>query len=148
LLHPSMTQQEAYMRRCLELAQKGKGSAAPNPMVGAILVHENRIIGEGWHQKHGEAHAEVNCIESVAAADKHLVPESTMYVSLEPCAHHGKTPPCAERLVKERVKQVIICNTDPFEKVSGKGIKILQDNAIATETSVLEAEGKWLNRRF
>lgn len=136
------------MKRCLELAQMGKGYVAPNPMVGAVLVHEGRIIGEGWHKEYGKAHAEVNCIDSVTPEDKHLIPESTMYVSLEPCAHHGKTPPCAERLVKEQVKEVIVCNADPFEKVGGRGMQILKNNNIATTTGMLEAEGKWVNRRF
>lgn len=139
---------ETYMRRCLQLAEMGKGHVSPNPMVGAVLVHDDRVIGEGWHKEYGKAHAEVNCIESVADADKHLIPESTMYVSLEPCAHHGKTPPCAERLVKERVKEVIVCNPDPFEKVGGRGMQILHDNNIITTTSILDKEGRWLNRRF
>lgn len=136
------------MKRCLELAGMGKGHVAPNPMVGAVLVHNNRIIGEGWHKEYGKAHAEVNCIESVSTEDKALIPESTMYVSLEPCAHHGKTPPCAERLVKEQVKEVIVCNADPFEKVGGRGMQILKDNHITTAMGILDAEGKWLNRRF
>lgn len=136
------------MKRCLELAALGKGHVAPNPMVGAVLVHKGRVIGEGWHRQYGEAHAEVNCLANVADADKHLIPDSTMYVSLEPCAHTGKTPPCASRLVAEKVKEVIICNIDPFEKVGGKGLEILQQNNIATTTQVLDAEGKWLNRRF
>ncbi len=137
-----------YMRRCLELATLGKGNVAPNPMVGAVLVHEGRIIGEGWHREYGQAHAEVNCLESVRQEDRHLIPESTMYVSLEPCAHYGKTPPCAVRLVQEKIKKVIICNTDPFEKVGGKGMEILQQAGIETETGISEAEGLWLNRRF
>lgn len=139
---------EAYMRRCLQLAEMGKGNVSPNPMVGAVLVHDGRVIGEGWHKEYGKAHAEVNCIESVADADRHLIPESTMYVSLEPCAHHGKTPPCADRLVKERVKEVIVCNPDPFEKVGGRGMQILHDNNIITTTGLLDKEGRWLNRRF
>lgn len=143
-----MTQHETYMSRCLELAQRGKGEAAPNPMVGAVLVYNDRIIGEGWHRKYGQAHAEVNCIDSVRKEDRHLVKESTMYVSLEPCAHYGKTPPCAELLVKEQVKKVVICNADPFEKVSGRGIQILNDNGIPTEVNVLKEEGEWVNRRF
>lgn len=140
--------QEQYMQRCLELAQRGKGNVSPNPMVGAVLVHDGRIIGEGWHKTYGQSHAEVNCIENVAATDKHLIPHSTMYVSLEPCAHHGKTPPCANRLVQERVKEVIICNTDPYEKVGGRGIQILKDNGINNTTGILEQEGRWVNRRF
>ena len=89
-----------FMKRCLELAQLAKGHTAPNPMVGAVLVHEGRVIGEGLHQAYGQAHAEVNCFESVHEADRHLVAQSTMYVNLEPCAHHGNTPPCAHRIVK------------------------------------------------
>lgn len=137
-----------YMRRCFELAQLAKGSTAPNPMVGAVLVHDGRIIGEGWHRQYGEAHAEVNCLENVNAADKHLVTESTMYVNLEPCAHYGKTPPCAVRLVQEKVKEVIVCNNDPFEKVGGRGFDILKQGGITTQTGLLEQEGLWLNRRF
>ncbi len=136
------------MHRCLELAEKAKGHTAPNPMVGAVLVHSERIIGEGWHHYYGADHAEVNCIENVAADDKHLIPESAMYVNLEPCAHYGITPPCATRLVHERVKKVVIANTDPFEMVQGKGIEILQAAGIVVETGMLQQEGAWLNRRF
>jgi diaminohydroxyphosphoribosylaminopyrimidine deaminase/5-amino-6-(5-phosphoribosylamino)uracil reductase len=143
-----MAHHSVFMRRCFELAQLAKDNAAPNPMVGAVLVHNGRIIGEGWHREYGAAHAEVNCLESVREGDKHLVPESTMYVNLEPCAHHGKTPPCATRLAHEKVKEVIISNIDPFEKVGGRGIQILQDNGITVQTGVLEKEGWWLNRRF
>ena len=139
---------EIYMRRCLDLAQLAKGHTTPNPMVGAVLVHNERIIGEGWHKEYGKAHAEVHCLESVANEDRHLIPESTMYVSLEPCAHYGKTPPCALRLVYEKVKEVIIANIDPFEKVGGKGIDILKQNGAAVTTGFLEKEGAWLNRRF
>ncbi|XZF14042.1 bifunctional diaminohydroxyphosphoribosylaminopyrimidine deaminase/5-amino-6-(5-phosphoribosylamino)uracil reductase RibD [Chitinophagaceae bacterium MMS25-I14] len=137
-----------YIQRCLELAARGKSHVAPNPMVGAVLVHNGRIIGEGWHRVYGQAHAEVNCFEDVTPADKHLIPESTMYVSLEPCAHYGKTPPCALRIVQERVKEVIICNVDPFEKVGGKGLEILHSNGIRTETNILREHGLWFNRRF
>ncbi len=125
-----------------------KGHTAPNPMVGAVLVHHDRIIGEGWHKQYGEAHAEVNCLADVAEADRHLIPDSTMYVNLEPCAHHGKTPPCALRIVQEKIKAVVIANTDPYEKVNGNGIDILRQNNIAVATGVLEDEGTWLNRRF
>jgi diaminohydroxyphosphoribosylaminopyrimidine deaminase / 5-amino-6-(5-phosphoribosylamino)uracil reductase len=117
-------------------------------MVGAVLVHNDRIIGEGWHHYYGADHAEVNCLKNVADADKHLLPESTMYVNLEPCAHYGITPPCANRLVKEKVKKVIIANADPFEKVSGKGIDILKNGGIEVETGILGKNGLWLNRRF
>ncbi|RYD57064.1 MAG: bifunctional diaminohydroxyphosphoribosylaminopyrimidine deaminase/5-amino-6-(5-phosphoribosylamino)uracil reductase RibD [Sphingobacteriales bacterium] len=139
---------EHYMRRCLELAQRAKGNVAPNPMVGAVLVHDGRIIGEGWHKEFGQSHAEVNCFESVQNSDRHLIAESTMYVSLEPCAHHGKTPPCALRLIDEKVKEVIVSNVDPFAAVAGRGIQLLQQHDIAVKTDVLNAEGLWLNRRF
>jgi diaminohydroxyphosphoribosylaminopyrimidine deaminase/5-amino-6-(5-phosphoribosylamino)uracil reductase len=142
-----MTDQE-YMLRCLELAQRGKGYAAPNPMVGAVLVYNGRVIGEGWHKEYGQAHAEVHCFESVANDDKHLISGSTMYVSLEPCAHHGKTPPCANRIVAEGVKKVVICNVDPFAKVSGRGIEILKENSVEVTTGILNEEGLWVNRRF
>jgi len=117
-------------------------------MVGAVLVHNERIIGEGWHERYGHAHAEVNCLASVHPADKHLIPESTMYVSLEPCAHQGNTPPCANRIVAEGIKKVVICNTDPNDKVAGNGIQILKDAGIEVTTGILEEAGLWLNRRF
>jgi diaminohydroxyphosphoribosylaminopyrimidine deaminase/5-amino-6-(5-phosphoribosylamino)uracil reductase len=139
---------EYYMHRCLQLAELAKGYTAPNPMVGAVLVYQNQVIGEGYHHYRGGPHAEVNCLNSVLPAHKHLIPESTMYVSLEPCAHHGLTPPCAERLVQERVREVVIANRDPFARVDGRGIALLQAAGIAVTTNVLEAEGRWLNRRF
>src|ERR1043165_159531 len=105
------------MKRAVELAVRSGGYASPNPMVGAVLVHQGRIIGEGWHKEYGQAHAEVNCLDSVPEADKHLIPESTLYVTLEPCAHYGKTPPCAVRLVSEKVRHVVIANIDPFDEV-------------------------------
>src|SRR6185312_714230 len=114
----------------------------------AVLVYNDSIISEGWHKQCGKPHAEVNCLNSVSESDKHLIPESTMYVNLEPCAHHGKTPPCAVRLVEEKVKKVVIANKDPFEKVGGRGIKILQEGGVEVETGVLEHEGRWINRRF
>jgi len=137
-----------YIQKCLTLAQKAKGHTSPNPMVGAVLVYKDRIIGEGWHHFYGADHAEVNCLKNVVDADKHLIPESTMYVNLEPCAHYGITPPCATRLVAERVKKVVIANTDPFEQVSGKGISILAEAGIEVETDISEKEGLWVNRRF
>lgn len=141
-------QDELYMRRCFELALRGAGRVAPNPMVGAVLVHNDRIIGEGWHRQYGQAHAEVNCLESVAPEHRALISDSTMYVSLEPCAHTGKTPPCALRLVREGIRKVIIANPDPFEQVAGAGIRILKEAGVETKTGILAAEGNWLNRRF
>lgn len=137
-----------YMQHCLALAQKAKGNTAPNPMVGAVLVHNDRIIGEGWHHYYGADHAEVNCLKNVPETDKHLIPECTIYVNLEPCSHYGITPPCADRLVLEKVKKVVIANTDPFEKVSGNGIAILKEGGIEVETGICEKEGLWVNRRF
>ena len=139
---------ELYMKRCLELAQKGKGNTTPNPMVGAVLVHNGRIIGEGWHHVYGNVHAEVDCLNNVIPEDQHLIAGSTMYVSLEPCAHTGKTPPCASRLVKEQIAKVVIANKDPFELVKGKGIDILKNAGIDVVTGVCEQEGFWVNRRF
>ena len=139
---------ELYIKRCFDLAQLAKGNTAPNPMVGAVLAHNDRVIGEGWHKEYGKAHAEVNCINSVAETDKYLIPESTMYVNLEPCAHYGKTPPCALRIVEEKIKAIVLSNTDPYEKVSGRGIDILHQNNVTVTTRILEKEGLWLNRRF
>ncbi len=136
------------MQRALQLAAKGSGFTAPNPMVGAVLVHEDRIIGEGWHHKYGGNHAEINCLNNVANVDRELIPQSTMYVTLEPCAHYGQTPPCATRLVAEKVKKVVIANTDPFEKVQGRGIEILKAGGVEVATGLLDNEGAWLNRRF
>lgn len=144
-----MQEHQLYIRRCLELAQMAKGYTLSNPMVGAVLVHKGRIIGEGWHRQHGtEKHAEVNCIESVREEDRALIPESTMYVNLEPCAHFGKTPPCATRLVEEKVKEVVICNIDPFVLVEGRGLQILESKGVKTEHGILNEEGLWVNRRF
>src|SRR5215467_9089917 len=105
------------MHRCLELALQGAGFVAPNPMVGAVLVHEDRIIGEGYHMQYGQAHAEVNCINSVVKEDEHLIPRSTIYVSLEPCAHYGKTPPCADLIIAKKIPKVIVGCRDPFKQV-------------------------------
>lgn len=137
-----------YMERCLQLAQLGIGYVAPNPMVGAVLVHENRIIGEGYHQQYGEAHAEVNCIDSVSDEDKHLIPFSTLYVSLEPCAHFGKTPPCADLIIKHKIPGVVIGCRDPFKEVNGKGIEKLKAAGVKVEIGILEKECRELNKRF
>ncbi len=139
---------ETYMHRCLELARLGAGSVAPNPMVGAVLVYENRIIGEGYHQVYGEAHAEVNCINSVAAPDTAFIPLSTLYVSLEPCAHFGKTPPCSDLIIRHQIKTVVIGCRDPFTEVDGKGIEKLQKAGVTVTIGVLEADCLELNKRF
>jgi diaminohydroxyphosphoribosylaminopyrimidine deaminase/5-amino-6-(5-phosphoribosylamino)uracil reductase len=143
-----MAGHEIYMHRCIELAQKGKGQVAPNPMVGSVLVYNNRIIGEGWHKKYGEAHAEVNCLQSVSHEDVHLIPESTLYVSLEPCSHHGKTPPCADLIIKYGIKKVVIGCEDPFPKVNGSGIQKLKEHGVEVLCGVLEHLCKKENRRF
>ncbi|MBO5698727.1 MAG: bifunctional diaminohydroxyphosphoribosylaminopyrimidine deaminase/5-amino-6-(5-phosphoribosylamino)uracil reductase RibD [Bacteroidaceae bacterium] len=139
---------EKYIHRCIELALQGEQYAAPNPMVGAVIVHNDRIIGEGYHAKCGEAHAEVNAVRSVKEADRHLLPESTIYVSLEPCAHYGKTPPCAELIIKERIPNVVVGCVDPFAKVKGRGIQMLRDAGINVVVGVCEKECLELNRKF
>jgi diaminohydroxyphosphoribosylaminopyrimidine deaminase / 5-amino-6-(5-phosphoribosylamino)uracil reductase len=139
---------EKYMSRCIQLAKLGAGNVAPNPMVGAVLIFENKIIGEGYHQKYGEAHAEVNCINNVDEKDKSLIPKSTLYVSLEPCAHHGKTPPCADLIIKNKIKKVVIGCQDIYKEVAGKGIEKLQNAGVEVVTGVLEKESKDLNKRF
>lgn len=136
------------MRRCLDLALLGAGHVAPNPMVGAVLVHEDRIIGEGYHRQYGKAHAEVNCIASVRPEDVSLIPHSTIYVSLEPCAHHGKTPPCADLVIGKRIPRVVVGCRDPFPEVNGKGIEKLQAAGVEVILGVLEKECIDLNKRF
>ncbi len=139
------------MRRCIELAQLGAGSVSPNPMVGAVIVHNDRIIGQGFHRQYGKAHAEVNAVASVFAthADaEQLLKESAMYVGLEPCAHHGKTPPCADLIIRHEIPKVIIGSPDPFEQVNGRGVRKLQEAGIEVEENVLREECDFLNRRF
>jgi diaminohydroxyphosphoribosylaminopyrimidine deaminase / 5-amino-6-(5-phosphoribosylamino)uracil reductase len=136
------------MHRCIELAKLGAGNVAPNPMVGAILVYNDRIIGEGYHRKYGEAHAEVNCINSVQEENKQLVDKSTLYVSLEPCAHFGKTPPCADLIIEKNIPVVVIACRDSYEQVDGKGIQKLQAAGLKIITPVLEKEARELNKRF
>lgn len=139
---------EIFMQRCLQLATNGMGQVAPNPMVGAVLVHEGRIIGEGYHKLYGQAHAEVNCIQRVPEDLVPLIPKSTMYVSLEPCSHHGKTPPCADLLISRRIPRVVVGCVDSFSAVAGRGIRMMQDAGIEVITGVLEAECRALNKRF
>ncbi len=143
-----MTREEQYMSRCLQLAQMGAGYVAPNPMVGAVLVYEDKIIGEGYHQKYGEAHAEVNCINSVSEQHKTLVEKSTLYVSLEPCSHYGKTPPCADLIIKNKIKKAFIGCRDIYKEVAGTGIQRLQNAGVEVITGILEKECIKLNRRF
>ena len=135
-----------YMRRALELAEWGRGYVSPNPMVGCVIVHEDRIIGEGWHREFGGPHAEVNAVNSVE--NQELLLESTVYVTLEPCAHWGKTPPCAHLLEEKKVKKVVIAATDSNPLVGGKGIEILKNAGIEVEIGILEQEARWQNRRF
>lgn len=137
---------EKYINRCIQLAQNALGATYPNPMVGSVLVYKDRIIGEGWHHKAGEPHAEVNAIRSVS--DESLLKKATIYVSLEPCSHYGKTPPCSDLIIASGIKKVIIGTVDPFAKVQGKGIKKLIDAGCEVRVGILEAQCKDLNKRF
>lgn len=137
-----------YMRRCLQIAAAGIIGARPNPMVGAVIVARGRIIGEGYHVRCGEAHAEVNAFRSVSKTDEALLHEATVYVSLEPCAHYGKTPPCADLIVSKGVKRVVVGCPDPFAKVAGRGIDKLREAGIEVVVGVLENECRELNKRF
>lgn len=141
-----MKEDEKYMQRCLDLAALGAGSVSPNPMVGAVIVCNGEIIGQGWHKKYGKAHAEVNAVASVC--DKSLFAQSTIYVSLEPCSHWGKTPPCAELLVRCGFKRCVIANRDPNPKVNGRGIDILKASGMKVECGVLAEQAWYLNRAF
>lgn len=143
-----MTTDEKYMMRCLQLARCGRNEARPNPMVGAVIVADGRIIGEGYHIRCGEAHAEVNAFRSVKKEDEHLLPEATVYVSLEPCAHYGKTPPCADLIVSKGVRRVVVGCLDPFAKVQGRGIKRISEAGIEVKVGVLEEECQDINRSF
>lgn len=136
------------MQRCIHLARQGAATVAPNPMVGAVLVHDNRIIGEGYHEAFGQAHAEVNCFASVRAENKQLISQSTLYVSLEPCAHFGKTPPCADLIISQRVPRVVIGVRDPFYAVAGKGIEKLLSAGVEVIQNVLAEDCRDLNKRF
>lgn len=143
-----MTTHEMYMQRCLQLAELASGDVAPNPMVGSVLVYEDQIIGEGYHKTYGKVHAEVNCIASVKEEHRHLIPKATLYVSLEPCAHFGKTPPCANLIVDQKIPNVVIGCRDPFAAVNGKGIEILEAAGVAVKLGILEAVCRELNKRF
>jgi diaminohydroxyphosphoribosylaminopyrimidine deaminase/5-amino-6-(5-phosphoribosylamino)uracil reductase len=137
---------EMYMRRALELAQKGKYTTSPNPRVGAVIVYQNQIIGEGFHREYGKEHAEIDALNQVTQPE--LLKDSTIYVSLEPCSHFGKTPPCSDAIIQQGIPRVVIANSDPFEQVNGSGIDKLRKAGISVETGILEHEGKYVNRRF
>lgn len=137
-----------YMRRCLQLAKQGRALAKPNPMVGAVIVYQGRILGEGYHVRCGQAHAEVNAFASVRPTDEPLLPQSTLYVSLEPCCHTGKTPPCADLIIRKQVKRVVCGCIDPFAQVHGRGVQMLRDAGIDVTVGVLGDECRALNRQF
>jgi diaminohydroxyphosphoribosylaminopyrimidine deaminase/5-amino-6-(5-phosphoribosylamino)uracil reductase len=137
---------EKYMSRCLELAKNGVGNVAPNPMVGAVIVRDHVIIGEGYHRCYGTAHAEVNAIASVR--EEAMLSDSTMYVSLEPCSHYGKTPPCAALIIQKGIPRVVVACTDPFPKIAGRGVKMLRDAGVEVIVGVMEREAIRLNRFF
>ncbi len=138
--------EDKFMRRALQLASLGRGAVSPNPMVGAVIVHNDKIIGEGFHRHFGEGHAEVNAIASVK--DKTLLKDSTIYVTLEPCSHFGKTPPCANLIISSGIPRVVIGSLDPFIKVQGRGVKMLRDAGVEVVTGVMEDQCKELNRIF
>ena len=152
-----MSEDEKYIQRCMQLAANGIHGARPNPMVGAVIVAPltahfspltSKIIGEGYHVRCGEGHAEVNAFASVRPEDEVLLKDATIYVSLEPCSHYGKTPPCADLIIKKGVKRVVVGTIDPFAEVQGRGIKKLREAGIEVVAGVLEKECQWLNRRF
>lgn len=137
------------MRRALQLARNGELHASPNPMVGAVIAApDGRIIGEGWHRRCGEGHAEVNAVASVSDADLHLLPQSRMYVTLEPCCHYGKTPPCTKLIIDRGIPEVIVATLDPFAKVAGRGVEMLRDAGVKVRTGLLEHEAAALNEKF
>lgn len=142
----SLDKDALYMNRAMELALNGRGKVSPNPMVGCVIVYQDKIIGEGYHQKYGEPHAEVNAIHSVQ--NKELLSESTLYVNLEPCSHFGKTPPCADLIIKHQIKKVVVANLDTNPLVAGKGIQKLKNAGIEVQIGIMEREGKSLNKRF
>ena len=136
------------MRRCFALARIGAGNVSPNPMVGAVLVYDGKILGEGWHQRWGEAHAEVNCLGAVSTENQSYIPYSTLFCNLEPCSHFGKTPPCADLIIQHKIPRVFVSNNDPNPMVAGKGLAKLRYAGIEVIEGVLEDEGTWLNRAF
>jgi diaminohydroxyphosphoribosylaminopyrimidine deaminase/5-amino-6-(5-phosphoribosylamino)uracil reductase len=138
--------EEKYMSRCLQLAAYGRGFTAPNPMVGAVVVHQGKIIGEGFHRKYGSSHAEVNAIASVK--EEQLLSEATLYVNLEPCSHHGKTPPCTDLIIRKHIPGVVVGQTDPFPEVAGKGIKRLREAGVKVVCGILEEECCALNKNY
>lgn len=140
------TEEERYIARCIQLAKNGQCHVSPNPMVGAVIVHNGKIIGEGYHVRYGEAHAEVNAINSVK--DQSLLKDATIYVNLEPCSHYGKTPPCADLIIKKKISKAVIGCLDPFSKVAGEGVQKLRDVGIEVTVGVLENECKDLNKKF
>ena len=145
-MQQNVEEHNLYMRRCLQLAENGHGMVYPNPMVGSVIVYQGRILGEGWHHKAGEAHAEVNAINAVK--EKELLSKATLYVNLEPCSHYGKTPPCADLIIKNKIQSVVIGSIDTNDKVGGKGIKRLKEHGIKVVHSIMEEECRELNKRF
>lgn len=137
---------ERYMRRCLQLALKGRQFVSPNPMVGAVIVYNGKIIGEGFHREYGKPHAEVNAINSVN--NKELLKQSTIYVSLEPCSHYGKTPPCSQLIIDHKIPRVVVATLDPYHEVSGRGVRMLRDAGVEVTIGVLEDDARYLNREF
>ncbi len=144
----NLSEHEYYMHRCFQLAKLGESFVAPNPMVGALLVHDSKIIGEGYHEKYGEAHAEVNCLHSVKNEDSHLIANSILYVSLEPCSHFGKTPPCTDLILANKIPKVVISVEDNFHLVNGRGIEKLKKNNVEVVQGILQKEGKELIKQF
>jgi riboflavin biosynthesis protein RibD len=141
-----MSYDEKYMHRCLQLAGYGRGFVSPNPLVGSVIIHDDKIIGEGFHRACGQAHAEVNAIASVK--DKEFLKDATLYVNLEPCSHHGKTPPCADLIIRMGIPRVVVGMQDPFPEVAGRGIGRLREHGVEVAVGVLKEECEWLNRRF
>ncbi len=137
---------ELFMQRAMELALLGIGQVSPNPLVGSVVVHDGKIVGEGWHKKYGGPHAEVNAVNDVE--DKSVLSESTVYVTLEPCSHFGKTPPCCDMLIQQKVKKVVVANVDSNPVVNGEGLHKLREAGVEVITGVLEKKGRELNKRF